>query len=145
MICYGLVDWLIRYPMTAVVTVVFTSCPTRGGQQRNQFSVKQEVNRRDCVGKYPVHRIAKRHRNTEKHSEIPQSIELQKSSHMFLFTYGSFSVILCFAVFRSAFRYFGAFWQFYELGIYPRSRGDLYVFIYLLFYKFKGCNTGLHV
>ena len=36
-ICYGLVDWLIRYPMTAVVTVVFTSCPTRGGQQRNQF------------------------------------------------------------------------------------------------------------
>ena len=23
--------------MTAVVTVVFTSCPTRGGQQRNQF------------------------------------------------------------------------------------------------------------
>ena len=37
MICYGLVDWLIRYPMTAVVTVVFTSCPTRGGQQRNQF------------------------------------------------------------------------------------------------------------
>ena len=29
MICYGgLVDWLIRYPMTAVVTVVFTSCPT---------------------------------------------------------------------------------------------------------------------
>ena len=37
LICYGLVDWLIRYPMTAVVTVVFTSCPTRGGQQRNQF------------------------------------------------------------------------------------------------------------
>ena len=37
--CYGLVDWLIRYPMTAVVTVVFTSCPTRGGQQRNQFTV----------------------------------------------------------------------------------------------------------
>ena len=37
MVCYGLVDWLIRYPMTAVVTVVFTSCPTRGGQQRNQF------------------------------------------------------------------------------------------------------------
>ena len=36
--CYGLVDWLIRYPMTAVVTVVFTSCPTRGGQQRNQFN-----------------------------------------------------------------------------------------------------------
>ena len=27
----------MRYPMTAVVTVVFTSCPTRGGQQRNQF------------------------------------------------------------------------------------------------------------
>ena len=26
--------------MTAVVTVVFTSCPTRGGQQRNQFRVK---------------------------------------------------------------------------------------------------------
>ena len=40
LICYGLVDWLIRYPMTAVVTVVFTSCPTRGGQQRNQFSKK---------------------------------------------------------------------------------------------------------
>ena len=39
LICYGLVDWLIRYPMTAVVTVVFTSCPTRGGQQRNQFTV----------------------------------------------------------------------------------------------------------
>ena len=38
MICYGLVDWLIRYPMTAVVKVVFTSCPTRGGQQRNQFT-----------------------------------------------------------------------------------------------------------
>ena len=37
LICYGLVDWLIRYPMTAVLTVVFTSCPTRGGQQRNQF------------------------------------------------------------------------------------------------------------
>ena len=37
LICYGLVDWLIHYPMTAVVTVVFTSCPTRGGQQRNQF------------------------------------------------------------------------------------------------------------
>ena len=37
MICYGLVDWLIRYPMTAVVTVVFTSCPTRGGQQRKGF------------------------------------------------------------------------------------------------------------
>ena len=40
MICYGLVDWLIRYPMTAVVTVVFTSCPTRGGQQRNQFRLR---------------------------------------------------------------------------------------------------------
>ena len=39
LICYGLVDWLIRYPMTAVVTVVFTSCPTRGGQQRNQFTL----------------------------------------------------------------------------------------------------------
>ena len=38
LICYGLVDWLIHYPMTAVVTVVFTSCPTRGGQQRNQFT-----------------------------------------------------------------------------------------------------------
>ena len=25
--------------MTAVVTVVFTSCPTRGGQQRNQFNI----------------------------------------------------------------------------------------------------------
>ena len=25
--------------MTAVVTVVFTSCPTRGGQQRNQFTL----------------------------------------------------------------------------------------------------------
>ena len=25
--------------MTAVVTVVFTSCPTRGGQQQNQFSL----------------------------------------------------------------------------------------------------------
>ena len=24
--------------MTAVVRVVFTSCPTRGGQQRNQFN-----------------------------------------------------------------------------------------------------------
>ena len=35
----GVVDWLIRYPMTAVVTVVFTSCPTRGGQQRNQFTL----------------------------------------------------------------------------------------------------------
>ena len=44
MICYGLVDWLIRYPMTAVVTVVFISCPTRGGQQRNQFnSIDQEL------------------------------------------------------------------------------------------------------
>ena len=42
MICYGLVDWLIRYPMTAVVTVVFTSCPTRGGQQRNQFIINTE-------------------------------------------------------------------------------------------------------
>ena len=39
LICYGLVDWLIRYPMTAVVTVVFTSCPIQGGQQRNQFTV----------------------------------------------------------------------------------------------------------
>ena len=38
LICYGLADWLIRYPMTAVLTVVFTSCPTRGGQQWNQFS-----------------------------------------------------------------------------------------------------------
>ena len=38
LICYGLVDWLIRYPMTAVVSVVFTSCPTRGGQQGNQFN-----------------------------------------------------------------------------------------------------------
>ena len=28
--------------MTAVVTVVFTSCPTRGGQQRNQFNVNRE-------------------------------------------------------------------------------------------------------
>ena len=28
--------------MTAVVTVVFTSCPTRGGQQRNQFRGKQQ-------------------------------------------------------------------------------------------------------
>ena len=28
--------------MTAVVTVVFTSCPTRGGQQRNQFSIKPD-------------------------------------------------------------------------------------------------------
>ena len=26
--------------MTAVVTVVFTSCPTRGGQQRNQFTTR---------------------------------------------------------------------------------------------------------
>ena len=25
--------------MTTVVTVVFTSCPTRGGQQRNQFNL----------------------------------------------------------------------------------------------------------
>ena len=39
LICYGLVDWLIRYPMTAVVTVVFTSCPTRGGQQRKQITL----------------------------------------------------------------------------------------------------------
>ena len=37
LICYGLVDWLIRYQMTAVVTVVFTSCPTWSGQQQNQF------------------------------------------------------------------------------------------------------------
>ena len=42
LICYGLVDWLIRYPMTAVVTVVFTSCPTRDGQQRNQFSFQND-------------------------------------------------------------------------------------------------------
>ena len=29
--------------MTAVVTVVFTSCPTRGGQQRNQFTLYYHV------------------------------------------------------------------------------------------------------
>ena len=39
LICYGLVDWLIRYPMTAVVTVVFTSCPTRGGQRRRYHKI----------------------------------------------------------------------------------------------------------
>ena len=44
MICYELVDWLIRYPMTAVVTVVFTSCPTRGGQQRNHFILNWDFN-----------------------------------------------------------------------------------------------------
>ena len=45
--CHGLVDWLIRYPMTAVITVVFTSCPTRGGQQRNQFKLKNR-----CIIEY---------------------------------------------------------------------------------------------
>ena len=29
--------------MTAVVTVVFTSCPTRGGQQRNQFIFEDAI------------------------------------------------------------------------------------------------------
>ena len=29
--------------MTAVVTVVFTSCPTRGGQQRNQFKYTIQI------------------------------------------------------------------------------------------------------
>ena len=48
MICYGLVDWLIRYPMTAIVTVVFTSCPTRCGQQRNQFIQKQTIPLTSC-------------------------------------------------------------------------------------------------
>ena len=52
MICNGLVDWLIRYPMTAVVTVVFTSCPTRGGQQRNQFKFKSDIfGRRDFTNR----------------------------------------------------------------------------------------------
>ena len=50
LICYGPADWLIPYPMTAVVTVVFTSCPTRDGQQRNQFmkmGTQQQHNNQD--------------------------------------------------------------------------------------------------
>ena len=30
-ICYGLIDWLMHYPVKAVITVVFTSCAHFGG------------------------------------------------------------------------------------------------------------------
>ena len=54
LICYGLVDWLIRYPMTAVVTVVFTSCPTRGGQQRNQFKIGHAQNAKRLIADHQL-------------------------------------------------------------------------------------------
>ena len=79
MICYGLVDWLIRYPMTAIITVVFTSCPTRGGQQRNQFiyavairGENQSKYRKDPERRKKSRKDAKRRKKTRKDTKRRQ-------------------------------------------------------------------------
>ena len=74
MICYGLVDWLIRYPMTAVVTVVFTSCPTRGGQQRNQFRCEKAFLCYSILS-YPI-TLEGRRGTTDEFATIPFHLDL---------------------------------------------------------------------